>query len=67
MAKFQTATVKRGKGKMSNRHCVIVDTGKRAKGFKGKGSTKRMYGCFIELRAAKARASKLANSVRLGR
>lgn len=51
------AKVKPGRGKLRGRHCVEVETGKRAKGFKGKGSTKRFMGCYI----SKADANKAAS------
>ena len=30
------------------RYCVVVDVGKKTPGFKGRGSTKRFYGCYVE-------------------
>lgn len=43
-----------------HRYCVEVDTGKRAKGFKGKGSTLRFHGCFLDLADAQTRAKKVS-------
>lgn len=59
-SKVSKAYIRRGKGKLSGRHCVIAETGKRAPGFKGKGSTKRMYGCFTKLADAQKRVAKLS-------
>ena len=52
------ATIRMGKGKLRGRHCVVVETGKRAPGFKGRGSTKRFMGCFVSKAKAQARAAK---------
>lgn len=50
-----------GRGKLRGRTCVVVETGKRAPGFKGRGSTKRFMGCF------KSRADAARRATQLGR
>lgn len=57
MAKAKIIT-RRIRGKQ--RHCVQVDSGKKTKGFKGKGSTLRFHGCFISKTDAQKRANKVS-------
>lgn len=58
-SKPSSVSVSRRKMRGQTRYCVVAETGKRAKGFKGKGSTKRFHGCFIKPADAAARKKKL--------
>lgn len=58
MAKMVKIVGRRIRGQ--RRHCVESDGNKRAKGFKGRGSTKRFHGCFLDLANARKRAAKVS-------
>jgi hypothetical protein len=53
-------SVSRRKIRNQTRYCVQTDGNKPAKGFKGKGSTKRFHGCFIKPGDAAARKAELS-------
>jgi len=61
----RTAEVRAGTGKLRGRHCVVTDADRPSPGFRGKGSKKRMFGCFREKSAAIARAEQLARRTSL--
>jgi len=58
----KSVKIKPRKIRGQQRFCVESDGNKRAKGFKGRGSTKRFHGCFLRPADAKRRATKVSRS-----